>query len=44
MHDYNLRSDAIKSKKVYENHFNTSINYEALMDLKKEILKSYEQM
>lgn len=44
MHDYNLRSDTIKSKKVYENHFNTLVNYEALMTLKKEILKSYDQI
>ena len=39
MYDYNLRSDSIKSKKLYENYFNTAINYETLMNLKKELLK-----
>ncbi len=39
MYNYKLRNDAIKSKKFYENNFNTAINYEALMNFKKEILK-----
>ena len=39
MYDYNLRSDSIKSKKLYENYFNTAINYETLMNLKKELMQ-----
>lgn len=38
MYDFNLRSDAIKSKKFYENTFNTAINYEILMKFLKELL------
>ena len=39
MYDYKIRNDAIKSKKFYQNYFNTAINYDALMNFKKEILK-----
>ncbi len=39
MYNYNLRNDAVKSKKFYENHFGTAINYETLMNFKKELLK-----
>ena len=42
MYLYNLRSDAIKSKKLYENYFNTNISYDSFINLKKEILKYYE--
>lgn len=38
MYNFNLRSDAIKSKKFYENTFNTAINYEILMKFLKELL------
>lgn len=39
MYNYKLRNDAVKSKKFYENHFDTAINYETLMNFKKELLK-----
>lgn len=37
--DFNLRSELIKSKKFYENAFDTAVNYDALMELKKVLLK-----
>lgn len=37
---YGLRTELLKSKKFYQNAFDTAVNYEALMDLKKKILKS----
>lgn len=35
---YGLRSELLKSKKFYQNTFDTAVNYEALMDLKKELM------
>ena len=35
---YGLRSELLKSKKFYQNAFDTAVNYEALMDLKKELM------
>ncbi|WP_026509911.1 AAA family ATPase [Butyrivibrio sp. LC3010] len=35
--DYNIRSELQKSKQFYNDAFNTAVNYEALMDLKKEL-------
>lgn len=39
MYEFNLRNDALKSKKFYENTFNTAINYDILMSFLKELLK-----
>lgn len=39
MHDYKLRSDAIKSKKFQENTFDTAVNYDSLMKLKQVLMK-----
>ena len=39
MHDYDIRNDLLKSKKYYNNAFGTDIDYEALMDLKRELMK-----
>lgn len=36
---YGLRPDLLKSKKFYENAFGTAVNYDALMDLKKELME-----
>lgn len=36
---YNLRTELLKSKKFYQNTFDTAVNYEALMDLKKELME-----
>lgn len=35
--DYNVRSELLKSKQFYNNAFKTAVNYDALMDLKKEL-------
>lgn len=35
---YGLRSELLKSKKFYQNTFDTAVNYEALMDLKRELM------
>ncbi len=35
---YGLRNDVLKSKKFYNNEFGTGINYEVLMDFKKELM------
>ena len=35
---YGLRSELLKSKKFYQNAFDTAVNYDALMDLKKELM------
>ncbi len=35
--DYNIRSELLKSKLFYNDVFKTAVNYEALMDLKKEL-------
>ena len=37
--DYDIRSELLKSKQFYNNVFKTAVNYEALMDLKKELKK-----
>ncbi len=36
--NYGLRSELLKSKKFYRNAFDTAVNYEALMNLKKELM------
>lgn len=36
--NYELRTELLKSKKFYQNAFDTAVNYEALMDLKKELM------
>lgn len=36
--EYGLRTELLKSKKFYQNTFGTAVNYEALMDLKRELL------
>lgn len=35
---YNFRPELSKSKKFYENAFNTDVNYEALMDFKRNLM------
>ena len=37
--DYNFRPELSKSKKFYSNAFNTAVNYESLMNFKKELMK-----
>lgn len=37
--DYNFRPELSKSKKFYSNAFNTDVNYESLMNFKKELMK-----
>lgn len=37
--NYGLRSELLKSKKFYQNAFDTAVNYEALMELKKELMQ-----
>ena len=37
--DYDVRPELLKSKQFYNNVFKTAVNYEALMDLKKELKK-----
>lgn len=37
--NYNLRPELSKSKKFYNNAFNTGVNYESLMKFKKELMK-----
>lgn len=37
--DYKFRPELLKSKKFYNNAFNTAVNYEALMNFKKELIK-----
>ena len=36
---YGLRTELLKSKKFYQNAFDTAVNYEALMDLKRELMQ-----
>lgn len=36
---YGLRTELLKSKKFYQNAFDTAVNYEALMDLKRELMR-----
>ncbi len=39
MHEnYKFRTELSKSNKFYNNEFNTNVNYEALMDFKKELM------
>lgn len=39
MHDnYKFRTELSKSNKFYNNEFNTNVNYDALMDFKKELM------
>ena len=37
--DYDVRPELLKSKQFYNDTFNTAVNYEFLMDLKKELKK-----
>lgn len=37
---YNLRPELLKSKQFYNNAFQTSVNYEDLMRLKKELMRT----
>ena len=36
---YDIRTELLKSKKFYQNAFDTAVNYEALMNLKKELMQ-----
>ena len=36
---YNIRSEVLKSRQFYNNAFDTSVNYEDLMALKRELMK-----
>lgn len=36
---YGYRPDLLKSKKFYQNAYDTAVNYEALMELKKELMQ-----
>lgn len=36
---YGIRTELLKSKKFYQNAFDTAVNYEALMELKKELMQ-----
>ncbi|HHX32805.1 MAG TPA: ATP-binding protein, partial [Mollicutes bacterium] len=36
--NYKIRPELSKSKKFYENAFNTAVDYDALMDFKKELM------
>lgn len=38
--DYDLRSELLKSKQFYNNAFQTAVNYEDLMRLKKELMRA----
>lgn len=37
--EYGIRTELLKSRKFYQNTFDTAVNYEALMDLKKELME-----
>ncbi len=37
--NYGYRPDLLKSKKFYQNAYDTAVNYEALMELKKELMQ-----
>lgn len=37
--EYGLRTELLKSKKFYQNAFDTAVNYETLMDLKRELMQ-----
>ncbi|MCM1343878.1 MAG: ATP-binding protein [Lachnospiraceae bacterium] len=36
---YGIRTELLKSKKFYQNAFDTAVNYEALMELKKDLMQ-----
>lgn len=36
---YDLRAELLKSRKFYQNTFDTAVNYELLMELKKELMQ-----
>ena len=36
---YNIRPELLKSRQFYNNAFDTSVNYEDLMALKKELMR-----
>lgn len=36
---YDLRAELLKSRKFYQNAFDTAVNYELLMELKKELMR-----
>ena len=36
---YNIRPELLKSRQFYNNAFDTSVNYEDLMTLKKELMR-----
>ena len=36
---FNIRNELLKSKKFYDNSFGTSVNYESLMKVKRDLLK-----
>lgn len=36
---YKTRADLLKSKKFYNNEFNTNVKYDSLMNFKKELMK-----
>ena len=37
--NYNIRTELLKSRQFYNNVFDTSVNYEDLMALKKELMR-----
>lgn len=37
--EYGIRTELLKSKKFYQNAFDTAVNYEMLMELKKELMQ-----
>jgi len=37
--DYNIRNELLKSRQFYQNAYNTAVNYDRLMQLKKELKK-----
>ncbi len=36
---FGIRTELLKSRKFYQNAFDTAVNYEALMDLKKDLMR-----
>lgn len=37
--NFGIRTELLKSRKFYQNAFDTAVNYDALMDLKKELMR-----
>ena len=37
--DYEIRTEILKSKQFYNNTFETAVNYEELMNLKRKLMK-----